>query len=895
MSDPPRFTRSVLRWLLGPGTIGRSVLGDLDEEYRDRATLAPRPARRWYRREAIGIAVRAQRIARHGHASRRTWSAAHEKRGGDSMIRTVFQDMHGALRHLRGQPRFAITASLTLAIGIGAVTSIFSVVNGVLIKPLPYADAGRLVNVWSHAPGLGYDQFGLSPDLYFFYREHNQVFDDMALYQNRRANLTELEAPQVIEIRAATASYFPTLGVPFSLGRSFAADEDRPNGPAVAIISHRLWRAHFGSDPAVVGRAVRLDGASRQIVGVTPDWLDAARSPDAWIPAQLDPAHPPAGNFAWNAIARVKAGVRPEDAAAHLVPLVQRAMQETIASPTYRAFLTEGRYAPGVHDMKEDVVGDVRQPLWVLLGTVAMVLLIACANVANLMLIRADARQREIAVRVALGSSRANLIRKLLIEAVVLSAIGTALGVAASAAMLPGLLSLAPDGIPRLDRVGLDPVVIAFAVIAAFVSAILFGLVPAVRYTRPAMLASLRQGGRGGTEGPTARRARNALVVAQTALALVLLVGSGLLLRSFTRMMTIDLGFDPSHAMTFRVALPQADYADGARVLRFEEDLLQRLAAIGIAGAASNLPVTRGTSGAAFDIDGRPTQPDQLPPMIHYSTVSPGFFDAMRIDLLSGRDFDSRDRAENTQVVIVNKALADQYWPGDDPVGKRLRPTSSETPGPSWLTVVGVVQTVRQDGLREPVRPLIYFPQNAGGPQRVMNYVVRGPAIAARADDLRRAVWALDADLPVAAMQSLETVVESSIVEFRFTMLTLAIASGMALLLGAIGLYGVLSYAVSLRTREFGVRLALGAQPSLLLRSVMGTGAAIVGVGLLVGLAGAAGLSRFLRGILFEVEPIDPLTFGATSGALVLVGLLASYLPARRAAAVSPLESMRAE
>jgi predicted permease len=866
--------------------------GDLDEEFRDRSAAGGWRARRWYWREAMGVSMRAGRIAREHDRPRPTWSARGRERGGDSMFLAIRQDLQHALRQLRGQPRFTLAASLTLALGIGAVTSIFSVVNGVLLQPLPYANADRLVNVWSHAPGLGYDQFPQSPDLFFFFRAENDVFEDMALYQNRRANLTELETPLVIDARVATQAYFPTLGVPFALGRSFSADEDRPGAAQVAVISSRLWASQFGSDPGVLGRPIRIDGVARQIVGVSPAWIDTTGSADVFLPAAFDQANPPTGNFGWNAIARLKPGVQPEAAAAHLEPLLKRAMEERIQSPTYRAFLAEGRYQIRVHDMKEDVVGDVRQPLWVLLGTVGIVLLIACGNVANLMLIRADARQREIAVRVALGSSRGNLMRKLLTEALVLAMIGGALGVLLSAILLPLILGAAPDSIPRLDQVRLDLPVLLFALGAVGVAALTFGVVPAIRYTRPAMLASLRQGGRGGTEGPAARRVRHTLVVAQTALALVLLVGSGLLLRSFSRMMQIDLGFDPADAMTFRVALPQSEYGEAARVLQFEQDLRDRLSAIGEAGAATNLPVSQGTPGAAFDVESRPTGPNELPPMLHYSSVTPGFFQAMRIRLVAGRDFESRDRAENATTVIVNTALAERFWPGEDPIGKRIRSTSSQNQGP-WQTVVGVVQTVRQDGLREPVRPLVYFPHNIGGPQRVLSYVVRGPGMAARGDELRRAVWSLDSSLPVALMRPLEAIVERSIVQFTFTMMTLAIAAGLALVLGAIGLYGVLSYAVSLRTKEIGVRLALGAPPRRVLVGVLASGAVIVGIGLVVGLAGAAGVTRLLGGMLYEVEPLDPVTFASMAAALAGVGLLASYLPARRAAAVSPLESLR--
>ncbi|MEZ5318948.1 MAG: ABC transporter permease [Vicinamibacterales bacterium] len=899
MPRPPRISRAVLARLLGAGAVGRSVLGDLDEEYRDRAVLDRHAARRWYRREALGVAAHARRISRgdvvRGRALRRTHHGTMTR--GDSMTGRIWQDVRGAVRRLWSQPRFTFVAAVTIALGIGAATSIFSVVNSVLLRPLPFPQADRLVNVWSHAPGLGYDQFPLSPDIYDAFRRHNDVFDAMAIYQNRRANLTQVETPQVVDLARVSSTYFPTLGVSLARGRSFTEAEDTAGGPQVAVVSHRLWTRVLGAREDVLGQTLRVDGVAREIVGVGPEWLDIRNSADVWVPIQFDPAQIPTGSFTWNVIARLKPGVAPDAASAHLEPLVQRAMEENDATPTYRAFMNDGRYQPMVHDLKEDIVGDVRQPLWVLLGTVGIVLLIACANVANLMLIRAEARQQEIAVRVALGSSRATLVRQLLTEAGVLAALGAVLGVGASAVLLPVLLQLAPPGVPRLDRIGLEPVVLVFAAAVAAASALAFGLAPAIRYTRPSMLASLRQGGRRGTEGPAQRRARQSLVVAQTALALVLLVGSGLMLRSFARLLQIDLGFRAEDAMTLRLALPTTDYADGARLARAEDDLVARLAALpGVqaAAAATVLPIESGAPGTAYEFEGQVLAPGELPPMVHYKTVTAGYFDAMRMPVLRGRGFDTRDLQDGVNSVLVNETLAAQHWPGQDPVGKRLRTTSNGTPSP-WITVIGVVGDVRQDGLRQPVRGLLYFPLTAASNQPVLRYVIRGDRIADRMDLVRQAVWDVDPNLPIAGVRSLQSIVDDSVVEFTFTMTTLAVAAGLALVLGAIGLYGVLSYAVSLRTREIGVRLALGAPPATVRWTVLANGLGITLVGLVIGLAAAAGLTRLLAGILYDVEPIDPLTFSAMSVALVLVAAVASWLPAHRASRVSPLESLRAE
>jgi predicted permease len=816
-------------------------------------------------------------------------------------MRIVTADITEAVRSLKTQPRFTIVASLTLALGIGAVTAIFSVVNGVLFKPLPYAEPDRLVNIWSTAPGVGYDQFPLSPDLFLFYRRHNTVFEDMAVYQATRANLTESGSPEVVDALVTTHSYFATLGAAFSRGRAYSAQEDAPDAPGVVVVSHRLWARRYGGDPGLVGRAIRVDGEPAHVVGIAPAFMDQPNSPDLWRPARFNPENPPIGNFGWPAIGRLKAGVGPDDAARHLEPLVKRAMSEYIQSENYRAFLTEGRYRPLVHMMKEDIVGRVREPLWILLGTVGMVLLVACGNVANLSLIRADARQREIAIRAALGSSRAGLVRKLLVESLVLSVIGTILGVGVAALALPTLLQLAPGTIPRLSEVRVDGVVLLFAAGAAMVSALVFGLIPAVRYTRPNMLAALRQGGRSATDHPGLRRGRQLLVIAQTAMALVLLVGSGLLARSFARLIGSDQGFTSSNVLTFRVALPQATYPKPPDVVRFTQQLVERLKelpGVEAAGATTDLPIASATSGSAFEFDGQPLDAGKLPPLVHYLTVTPGYFGVLRIGLLRGTDFDSSDLREGVRTIIVNAAAAERHWPGQDAIGKRLRRAGSSAPAERpWYVVKGIVANVRHEGLREPPRPLIYFPLNdsADAAPRALSYLLRGPGAETQADAVRRAVWALNADLPVASVRTMEDVVDTSVVQFTFTMLTLGIAAVIALLLGAVGLYGVLSYSVSLQTREIGVRIALGAPPSKVQAGIIANAAAITAIGLVVGALGAAWLTRFLGGLLYETRPLDVPTFAGMSALLFAVALIASYLPARRAASVSPMEAMRTE
>ena len=802
-----------------------------------------------------------------------------------------------AVRTLLKQPRFTIVAALTLALGIGSVTAIFSVVNGVLLRPLPYSEPDRLVNLWSHAPGVGLDRFALSPDLYFFLRGEVHSYADMTMFRRRDANLTESANPEVVPAAETTFTYFSTFGIAPAAGQVFTDAHDKPGAPFVTVISDRLWHRRFGADAAVVGRTVQIDGETATILGVLPPALDENGSPDLWLPARLDQARPPTGTFGWPVSARLKPGVTAQAAEAELAPVLKRLL-DGFQGGDYRAFLEQGKYRISVNSVRDDVIGDVREPLWILLGTVGFVLLIACANVANLFLIRAEGRQREVAVRAALGATRGMLVRAQLVEAFVLAAIGGGLGVLVAAVSIPALIRAAPTTIPRLNTVHIDLPVLIVAAGATALAALIFGIVPAFRYTRRAALGSLRQGGRGATVGRASHRGRRLLVVVQTAMTLVLLVGSGLLVRSFARMSHADLGFSPRDVLSFRVALPRSSYPDPAHVLDFEKRLIESLGALpGVvaAGAGSNLPMTSGASGTAFAIDGRPTPAGQLPPIVRYRFTSPGYVETMGLRVLQGRTFDQRDLKAGSRDILVNKAAADAFWPGVDPIGKRMRPSGDS--GNDWYTVVGVVGSELQDGFRKDPPLMLYWGLGAPFPDgaRTLGYVLRGPTVTQNPSAVRTAVWAIDPRLPVAMVQTMDEIVSRSIVPFTFTMLTLGLAAAMALTLGMIGLYGVLSYTVTLRVREIGVRLALGAQPRRLMRAVVGQGIALAVIGLAVGIAGAIALTRLLTDMLYGTQPLDVVTYLAMSAALVLVAALASYLPARRAASVSPLESLKNE
>jgi predicted permease len=914
-SNPPPLTEAILRACLREGVVAESILGDLREEHEVRAARGRASAHRWYRREALGVAARALRDRLlPGRAARSLdprrvdgrGTTPNPVRGGrDSMFRVLASDVRLAARSLAKSPRYSAVAVLTLALGVAATTAVFSVVNGVLLRPLDFPGQERLVNVRSTAPGIGYDAFPVSPDLYFLYADEDSVFEDTAIFQARTVSLTGDAEPERVRGATASRTLFSTLGVAPALGRVQSAEEDLPEAAKVAVISFGVWERRFGADPSVVGRTIQVDGETREVIGVMPSGFDYPGEAQLWLPLGMDPASPIPGSFGWNAIGRLRSGVSAERAQSRLVPAVGRLKETLAATPggdTYIAFLDNGRFAPVVGYMKDDLVGSLVRPLWILLGTVGFVLLIACANVANLVLIRAEGRRRETAVRVAMGATRGSLARHQLSESAVLAGAGGVLGTALAWIAVPLVLSKAPPELPRLADVGIDARVLLFALAATTLSAVLFGAAPLVRHARAGNLDDLRQGGRGNTAGRERMRGRNLLVALQTSLALVLLVGSGLLIRSFGRVASTDLGFDPADRLTFGLALPESRYPTATEAAQLHERMIERLRAIpGVisVGVVSQLPISQSASGTAHVIEGKPTPPGELPPMLHYGWASHGYLETMGIDLIRGRTLNGTDHLDRAGSVVVNETLAARIWPGEDPLGKRLRATGDST---AWYTVVGVVRPVLQDGIREEPQPMIYHPlvgPAGDGPNgyapRQASYVVHAPNPATLLPAVRAAIWEIDSDLPLADVRTLEEIVSSSVVELSFTMFTLGIAALLALALGGIGLYGVLSYAVARRVQEIGVRLALGARSSEVLGMVVWDGVRVAALGLVAGLAGAAALTRLLDGILFGVEALDPLTFAAMSAVLMAVATLAAYLPARRAARVDPASSMRME
>ncbi len=901
---PPRAAQALLRTRLPSTPVGRSILGDLHEEFGRRFLRDPSVARRWYWRAALDIALR--RVTRRGLDTLTKEYGLGSPTGGprargDAAIMRWLADLRYAARTLRRAPGFTVIAVLTLALGIGANTAIFSVVNGVLIQPLPFPNADRLVLIFHTAPGLGYDQFGISPGIFFQYEEQNEVFENMALYTGLQVNLTGDGDPERADAVTVSRSIFSVLGIAPVRGRTFTEEEVVPDGPRVVLISHELWTNRFGADESVLGRTLQVNSVTREIIGILPpDPGFPNEVADVWFPFVENPTAADAGNFAFQSVARLKPGVSAERAEGELIPLMER-LRETYASFTsFIAFLDQGNLSALVKPMKEEIVGDLRQPLWILLGTVGVVLLIVCANVANLCLVRAEGRRREMAVRSALGAGRGNLIRQYAAESVLLAIVGGALGVGLAAIGVPALLRIAPPTMPRLDDVHIDLLVLLFALGVSTFSAVLFGLIPALRNSGAKLLTILQTTGRGTFTGGTREYFRSALVVTQTALALILLVGSGLLVRSFWELRNVDPGFVADDVLTFRLALPGARYEGAADAAQFHQRLLERLSGIpGVqsVGGVHDLPLSQRAAGTAHQIADQPTPAGELPPMFWYNYATPGYFETMRIPVMSGRTFERRDHEQAFGGVVISSALAERLWPGEDALGKRFRRGGDST---GWESVVGVVGSVRDRGLREEASEMVYYPmvgRNGDDSWIVqsMTYTIRGPNAQAMPSAVRAAVWDLDPQLPITALETMSSVVARSVVRLSFTMMALVVAAVMAVVLGAIGLYGVLSYTVSQRRQEIGVRIALGAPASSVLKMVVVQGArlALLGVGL--GLVGSAALTRLLQGLLFGTAPLDPIAFAVTSLGLMSVVMLASYLPARKASNVDPLEALRGE
>ena len=825
---------------------------------------------------------------------------------GSSWFDDLSQDARFATRSLRRRPAFTFVAALTLALGIGATTALFGVVKAVLLEPLPYRDPAGVTQLWSS--WKGFERTWLSYDEFELFETEIPAFANVALWSDGAVNLTGGDQPERVRSAAVTMDVFDVLGVPPMIGRSFTAEEDRPDGPRAAILSHEIWQRRFGADPAVVGRDVQVNGENIPIVGVMPAGfrlpLDyGANGPTGiWLPLATNaeqtggipgPASQPnGGSHGYYGVARLRPGATAAQAGAQLDAMVRRLEQDG----TYNA---ERQYRALAVPVEEQVTGRLRTALLITFGAVGFVLLIACANVAGLLLVRGESRRRELAVRVALGADGGRISRQLLTETVVLAALGGGLGIVLAAGAVQLLRATAPAALPRVAETTLDPVVLSFAVLLAFVAALLAGLLPALQATRVAPAAELKEGGRGATVGAARLRWRQALVVVEVALAVVLVVGAGLMVRTVRNLFSIDPGFNPEGVLTLRVSTPSVWYQDSAKVAAFHEELRRRVRAIpGVqdAGAARILPLATEMGDWGLQVEGYTPPPNTGTPA-DWQVVTAGYFQAMGLNLNAGRFLDERDRMDAPLAMVVNRRFVELYLQGREPLGTLVRLGSN--PARPRFTIVGVVDNVHHDDLVREVKAQFYVPMpqfaaNVGNTTRSMSLVVRmacagGCDPTSLVSPVRAAIRAIDPRLPVAEVRTMDEIVGQSLAAPRFAMELLGLFGVLALVLSAVGIFGIVSQLVASRAQEFGIRAALGASPRQLVLLGLSGGVRQAAVGVALGAVAALALSRAMTGILHGVAPTDPLTFLTVIVVTLVVAIAATLPPARRAGRADPM------
>ena len=809
----------------------------------------------------------------------------------------LWHDLRFAIRTLVKKPGFTFVLVLALALGIGANTAIFSVVNAVLLRPLPYKQADRLVWIWGTNPLNDIEHETASAPDYNDWKTQGQSFEEMGGFANTRLTLTGSGEPERYDGAYVTDGFFEVLGVQPAIGRTFTPEEDKPNSSRVVVLSHGLWQRRFGGDPGIIGQAITINGNPVTVVGVMPaDFKhprpESNRKAEMWMPLQVDYAK--AGRRAdyLGVIARLKPGVAIEQARAEMTTIAAQLEQQYAA--------TNSGWGTIVLPLHERFVGDVRPVLVVLLGAVGFLLLIACANVANLLLARAAARQKEMAIRTALGARRGRIVRQLLTESVLLAVVGGGLGLLLALWGIEALVALAPGDIPRLNEVSLDARVLLFTFGVSLVTGVMFGLFPALQAANPNLNETLKEGGRGTTEGGRGGRARRILVVAEIALALVPLVGAGLMVKSFVRLQEVDPGFNPERVLAVEVYLPGTTYKEGQQATAFYQQLLtrvQNLPGVEAASAIDTLPLSGGGNVIAFYVEGHlPALTDKTPDA-EYRIVTPEYFQTMGIPLLRGRYLSEQDGPKTPQSFVINDTLARRYFGDEDPIGKRMNLGSPQQP--AWYTVVGIVQDTRHEGLDAEPYPQMYA-VNTQVPRRSMVLVARTAGDPAKMiPSIRSTVAEMDSTLALNNARTMAQVISQSIARPRFNMMLMSLFAVVALLLAGVGIYGVMAYSVSQRTHEIGVRMALGASSADVLRMVVrqGMGLTLVGVG--IGLAGAFVITKLiaslLSGLLFQVGAHDPLTFVGIALLLALVALAACLIPARRATKVDPMVALRYE
>lgn len=896
MSLCRQFTRGLR--VLGNRKVADQEISQEVSHYLEEATAAlvagglpPDEARRAARLELGGAMLVREQVRGYG------W---------ENVMDTLFADLRYSVRRLVGNPGFTAVSILTVALGIGASTAIFSVIEGVLLKPLPYPHSEQLVALLHTAPGINIKELNLAASLSFTYSEENRAFQDVSLWTGDSWTVTGLAQPEEVPGLSVSHRFLPVLGVQPALGRGFTASDQDPKGENTVMLSDGYWRSRFGGDRSVLGRRILLDGNAHAVIGVLPpsfQFMD--RKISLLAPVRFDRASVRLISFCCQGVARLKPGVTLTQANADVARMLPLAAVKFPMNPGWRpTAFTDARIAPNLRLLKDVLVGDVSNILWVLLGTVGMVLLIACANVANLHLVRADGRRRELAIRAALGAGWTRMARALLLESILLGMGGGSLGLALAYVALRVLVASGLAHLPRIHEISIDLDVLAFALGISLGAGLLFGLIPVFKYSRPQLSAGLHSGGRSLTGSRERHRARSVLVVVQVALALVLLVGSGLMIRTFRALRHVDPGFSgASELETMRIGIPDTQVKNPERVIRMQEEILRKIEVIpGVASVAmtSDVPMEGGGNDPVYAQD-KTYRDGTIPAIRRYKFISPGYVSAMGSRLIAGRDLTWTELYSQTPVALVSENMARELW--HDPraaLGKHIRSTLKD----DWREVIGVVADLRDNGIHQDAPTIAYWPllqKNFGSSETV---VIRSPVFLIRTPragstgllhELQQAVASVNSNLPLAEVKTLESVYEDSLARTSLTLVLLAIAGSMALLLGVIGIYGVISYSVSQRTREVGIRLALGAPLQGVTGLFVRHGLVMSGIGAICGLAAALALTRLMKSLLFKVSPADPVTYVAASAALVLAAIFGSYLPARRATRIDPAETLRAE
>ena len=876
--------RDRLRALTGRET----VIDDIDREMRlhvdlqTDANIAAGMSPEEARREALRAFGNVNKIR----------DTAYDVKGG-GLFETLLQDLRYGARVLIKHKAFTIVAVLTLGLGIGANTAIFSVVNELLLRPLPYRDASTIVTVWEVTPS-GRHQNSISPSNFRSWLAQNTSFQSLAAFTDMRINLTGDFEPEELSVKLVTPPFFQTLGVDPILGRTFVSGDDEPEKRQVTILSYGLWQRRFGGQPDIVGKQIKLNGLPVLVIGVMPPnfQFHIQQRSGTGRPAELWSVLPlrdlgDYGRFL-GAVARLKPGVSPEQAAADMKTIAARRSAD---DPEHNL-----NFSAEVLPLREQFYGNVRRPLWLLLGAVGFVLLIACANVASLLLSLATSREKEIALRAALGARRSRIVRQLLTESLLLAGLGSVLGLGFAWLGIKGLILISPRDLVSLQSVGLNVSVMLWTLLIALITGVLFGLTPALHITRLNLNDSLKEGGKGEGGQTSNKRIRNVFVVSEIALAVVLLAGAGLLVKSFINLQQIDRGFDTDNVLTMVVRLPDS-YSQDPQVVGFFRQALEHtraLPGVRTAGIVNFLPFYGGLGSATgFTVLGRPTPPPGQEPSTNVRVADDGYFQALGIPVLRGRNFSQAEIMEPKRVVLINEVFARNYFPGEDPIGKRVDVQMFDKPTPT--EIIGVVGNVRYESLIEDYDPYVYF-AHPDLTYSFMTLVIRTEGDpAALAPAVQREIRSLDPNQPVSDVRTMNQVMSQTLSRARFNTLLLALFAGLATLLSAVGIFGVMNYSVALRTREIGLRLAIGAQPRQVLLLILKQGFVLTAVGMILGLAAAFVLTRLLSGLLFGVTAVDVGTFTTISVLLLLVSIAACYVPARRAMKIDPLQALRYE